>query len=108
MERMSGLDASFLYFETPNMHMHVIGVIVFDPTSSPEGYDFEVARQKLQKQLDDVGKHAAQHEARLNDSRFMSKADPETKVEVAQRFEGLQAQQKLLTAQLQQLGENAI
>jgi valyl-tRNA synthetase len=74
---------------------------------APEGYDFEVARQKLQKQLDEVGKHAAQHEARLNDSRFMSKADPETKVEVAQRFEGLQAQQKLLTAQLQQLGENA-
>jgi valyl-tRNA synthetase len=73
---------------------------------APEGYDFEVARQKLQKQLDEVGKHAAQHEARLNDSRFMSKADPETKVEVAQRFEGLQAQQKLLTAQLQQLGES--
>ena len=75
---------------------------------APEGYDFEVARQKLQKQLDEVGKHAAQHEARLKDSRFMSKADPETKVEVAQRFEGLQAQQKLLTAQLQQLGENAV
>jgi len=74
---------------------------------APEGYDFEVARQKLQKQLDEVGKHAAQHEARLNDSRFMTKADPETKVEVAQRFEGLQAQQKLLTAQLEQLGENA-
>ncbi len=74
---------------------------------APEGYDFEVARQKLQKKLDEVGKHAAQHEARLNDSRFMSKADPETKVEVAQRFEGLQAQQKLLSAQLRQLGENA-
>ena len=44
---------------------------------APEGYDFQVARQKLQKQLDEVGKHAAQHEARLNDSRFMTKADPE-------------------------------
>ena len=74
---------------------------------APEGYDFEVARQKLQKQLDEVGKHAAQHEARLNDARFMTKADPETKVEVAQRFEALQAQQKLLNAQLQQLGETA-
>jgi valyl-tRNA synthetase len=74
---------------------------------APEGYDFEVARQKLQKQLDEVGKHAAHHEARLNDSRFMSKADPETRVEVAQRFEGLQVQQKLLSAQLRQLGESA-
>ncbi len=51
--------------------------------------------RKLQKQLDEVGKHAAQHEARLNDERFMTKADPETRVEVAQRFEGLQAQREV-------------
>ena len=74
---------------------------------APDGYDFQVARQKLQKQLDEVGKHAAQHEARLNDSRFMTKADPETRVEVAQRFEGLQAQQKLLSEQLRQLEQRA-
>jgi valyl-tRNA synthetase len=74
---------------------------------APEGYDFELARQKLRKQLDEVGKHASQHEARLNDSRFMTKADPETRIEVAQRFEGLQAQQKLLSEQLRQLGEQA-
>jgi valyl-tRNA synthetase len=74
---------------------------------APDGYDFQVARQKLQKQLDEVGKHAAQHEARLNDSRFMTKADPETRVEVAQRFEGLQAQRKLLSEQLRQLEERA-
>ncbi|MGB8411949.1 MAG: valine--tRNA ligase [Candidatus Binatus sp.] len=74
---------------------------------APEGYDFQVARQKLQKQLDEVGKHAAQHEARLNDSRFMTKADPEARVEVAQRFESLQAQRKLLSEQLRQLEERA-
>ena len=45
---------------------------------APEGFDFEVARQKLQKQLAEVDKHLAQHEARLNDPRFMTKADPET------------------------------
>lgn len=33
---MSGLDASFLYFETPTMHMHVIGTFVLDPSSSPD------------------------------------------------------------------------
>jgi valyl-tRNA synthetase len=74
---------------------------------APENYDFDLARQKLQKQLDEVGKHAAQHEARLNDSRFMEKADPETKVEVAARFEGLQAQRTMLHEQLRQLEERA-
>jgi valyl-tRNA synthetase len=72
---------------------------------APEGFDFEVARQKVKKQLDEVEKHLAQHEARLNDPRFMAKADPETRAEVAQRFEELQAQRKLLTEQLRQLEE---
>jgi valyl-tRNA synthetase len=71
---------------------------------APEGYDFEVARQKLQKKLDEVDKHLAQYEARLHDPQFMSKADPETKVEVAERLEVLRAQQKQLRAQLEQLG----
>jgi len=75
--------------------------------NAPDGFDFEIARQKMQKQLEEVSKHAAQHEARLNDERFMTKADPETRVEVAQRFEGLQAQRKLLSEQLRQLEERA-
>src|SRR5918996_3572 len=51
MERMSGLDATFLYFETPNMHMHVIGVIVFDPSTVPGGYSFEMVKEMMQKRL---------------------------------------------------------
>ncbi len=51
MERMSGLDATFLYFETPNMHMHVIGVIVFDPTTVPGGYSFDLVKEMMQKRL---------------------------------------------------------
>ena len=74
---------------------------------APDGFDFEVARLKVQKQLDEVGKHLAQHEARLNDPRFMAKADPETRAEVGQRFEELQAQRKLLSEQLRQLEERA-
>jgi valyl-tRNA synthetase len=74
---------------------------------APDGFDFEVARQKVQKQLEEVSKHLAQHEARLNDPRFMAKADPETRAEVAQRFEELQAQRKLLTEQLRQLEERS-
>jgi diacylglycerol O-acyltransferase len=41
MQRLSGLDASFLYLETPTMHMHVALVAVLDPASMPGGYDFE-------------------------------------------------------------------
>jgi valyl-tRNA synthetase len=74
---------------------------------APDGFDFEVARQKVQKQLDEASKHLSQHEARLNDPRFMAKADPETRAEVAQRFEELQAQRKLLSEQLRQLEERS-
>jgi valyl-tRNA synthetase len=74
---------------------------------APENFDFEVARQKLEKQLEEVKKHEAQHEARLKDERFMTKADPDTRAEVAQRFEDLKAQRKVLTEQLRQLEERA-
>ena len=66
---------------------------------APEGYDFQVARQKLQKQLDEVGKHAAQHEARLNESRFHDQGRSGSASQVAQRFESLQAQRKWLSEQ---------
>ena len=42
MQRLSGLDASFLYLETPTMHMHVALVAVLDPSTMPDGYDYEV------------------------------------------------------------------
>lgn len=32
---MSGVDATFLYFETPNSHMHVLGTIVIDHSEVP-------------------------------------------------------------------------
>ncbi|MBA3764167.1 MAG: wax ester/triacylglycerol synthase family O-acyltransferase [Actinobacteria bacterium] len=39
-ERLSSLDASFLYLETPAVHMHVAGVSVFDPRDDgPLTYD---------------------------------------------------------------------
>ncbi|MHB8339881.1 MAG: wax ester/triacylglycerol synthase domain-containing protein, partial [Mycobacteriales bacterium] len=51
MQRMSGLDASFLYFETPSSHMHVCGVIVFDPSTVPGGYTFQRVRDMLEGKL---------------------------------------------------------
>jgi valyl-tRNA synthetase len=74
---------------------------------APLGFDFEVARQKLRKQLAEVERHFSQHEARLNDRNFLAKADMETRTEVQQRREALGGQRYLLKEQLQQLGEPA-
>jgi len=71
--------------------------------AAPDGYDFEQARRKLQKQLDEVVKHSTQHSKRLNDEQFMAKADPQTKEEVAERYKLLQTQHRQLSEQLKQL-----
>src|SRR5581483_2084756 len=47
MERVGGLDAAFLYFETPSMHMHVCGLLVLDTSTMKGGYSFERIRQLL-------------------------------------------------------------
>jgi len=36
-QRLSALDASFLYLEKPSMHMHVGGVSILDPSDRPGG-----------------------------------------------------------------------
>ncbi|MGB2758163.1 MAG: wax ester/triacylglycerol synthase family O-acyltransferase [Acidimicrobiia bacterium] len=41
MKPMNGLDAAFLYGETPNWHMHVAAVTVCDPTNSVEQWTFQ-------------------------------------------------------------------
>jgi WS/DGAT/MGAT family acyltransferase len=51
MERLSGLDASFLYFETPTNHMHVAAVMVFDPSTMPGGYSFERVKEFIAGRL---------------------------------------------------------
>jgi diacylglycerol O-acyltransferase / wax synthase len=54
MERLSGLDASFLYLETPAQLMHVCGVIVLDPGTIPDGYSFDAFRDELERRVRDV------------------------------------------------------
>lgn len=51
MERLTGLDASFLYFETPEQHMHVLATIVFDPSTMPGGYGFEKIKEMVRSRL---------------------------------------------------------
>lgn len=50
---MSGIDAAFLYFETPSMHMHVCGVLVLDPSTAPSGeaFGFERVRELFASRL---------------------------------------------------------
>ena len=50
-ERLTGLDASFLYMETPTLHMHVAMTAVFDPSTVPGGYSFRRIRQLINDRI---------------------------------------------------------
>jgi diacylglycerol O-acyltransferase len=54
MERLSGLDASFLYLETPQQLMHVCGLILLDPETVPGGYTFPRFRDELERRVRDI------------------------------------------------------
>ena len=51
MQRLTGLDATFLYLETANNHMHVASTAVFDPSTVPGGYSFEKVRALVEERL---------------------------------------------------------
>jgi WS/DGAT/MGAT family acyltransferase len=50
-ERLTGLDASFLYMETPTLHMHVAMAAVFDPSTVPGGYSFARVRRLIAERI---------------------------------------------------------
>ena len=54
VERLSGLDASFLYFENSAHLMHVCGLIVLDPATVPSGYSFEKMRRLIGERTDNT------------------------------------------------------
>jgi len=47
MERLSGLDASFLYIESPNVPLHVCSVVELDTSTIPGGYSFAGLQDEL-------------------------------------------------------------
>ncbi|HMC79994.1 MAG TPA: wax ester/triacylglycerol synthase family O-acyltransferase [Acidimicrobiia bacterium] len=51
MQRLTGMDATFLYLETPSNHMHVGSTAVFDPSTVPGGYSFEGVRALVENRL---------------------------------------------------------
>jgi diacylglycerol O-acyltransferase len=51
MERLSGMDASFLYMETSDMHMHVVGTLLLDPSTMTGSSVFENVKQMLAERI---------------------------------------------------------
>jgi len=47
MERLSGLDASFLYIESPTQPLHVCSILELDTSTVPGGYTFDRLRDEL-------------------------------------------------------------
>src|SRR6476660_7335328 len=54
MQRLSGLDASFLYFETSTQLLHVCGLIVLDTSSMPDGASFASMKPEMEKRVSAV------------------------------------------------------
>ncbi|WP_040795192.1 WS/DGAT/MGAT family O-acyltransferase [Nocardia higoensis] len=51
MERLTGLDASFLYLETRTQHLHVCALIILDPTAEGCDYSFESFKAELGRRI---------------------------------------------------------
>jgi WS/DGAT/MGAT family acyltransferase len=51
MQRLSGLDASFLYLETPSQPLHVCSILELNASTMPGGYSFEKLRDELAVRL---------------------------------------------------------
>lgn len=51
LNRLNGVDAAFLYMETPTMHMHIVGAIVLDPSTMPDGYSYERLKKLLASKI---------------------------------------------------------
>lgn len=51
MERMTGLDASFLYMETEAVLMHTVNIFIVDVAGMHGGYSFEGVRSLLERRI---------------------------------------------------------
>jgi WS/DGAT/MGAT family acyltransferase len=51
MQRLSGLDASFLYLETSSQVLHVCGLLILDGSTVPGGYTFAKLHEKLDERV---------------------------------------------------------
>lgn len=54
MRRLSGMDAAFLYAETPAMHMHGGALTILDPSTAPQRLDVHRFREIIAARLDQL------------------------------------------------------
>jgi WS/DGAT/MGAT family acyltransferase len=66
MQRLSGLDASFLYLETATQPLHVCSLLELDTSTMPGGYTFDRMREAMILRI----KGMPQFREKLADSRF--------------------------------------
>ena len=66
MQRLSGLDASFLYLETPAQPLHVCSILKIDTSTIPGGYTFDRLRDALSLRI----KAMPEFREKLGDNRF--------------------------------------
>jgi WS/DGAT/MGAT family acyltransferase len=48
---MTGVDAGFLYMETPEVHMHTLKVSIVDVSEVPGGYSFPMIKEEMVRRL---------------------------------------------------------
>ncbi|MEU6564314.1 WS/DGAT/MGAT family O-acyltransferase [Nocardia nova] len=51
MERLTGLDASFLYLETDTQLLHVCALLILDPAADGTEYEFAALKDELRRRL---------------------------------------------------------
>ncbi len=51
MQRLDGMDASFVYLDTPAAPLQVGMICVFDPSTAPGGYSFATVRRLVEDRL---------------------------------------------------------
>ena len=66
MQRLSGLDASFLYLETPSQPLHVCSILEVDTSTVPGGYSFGRLREDLGERITSI----PEFRQRLADNRL--------------------------------------
>lgn len=66
MQRLSGLDASFLYLESAAQPLHVCSILELDTSTMPGGYDFARLRDGLALRI----KAMPEFREKIADSRF--------------------------------------
>ncbi len=51
MERMSGLDAGFYYFDSPGMHLHIGAILIFAKSGLAGRDPLEATRERIEARI---------------------------------------------------------